>query len=138
MPSGAAGLELCGKRVWVTGHNGIVGSTLLRRFVRQDTGAGSDIAIADLATLIAEIVGYEGGFSFATSRPNGTSRKLLDITRTAAFGWGPTIGLADGIRATYQHRLAVEAADAALLGAFGGLDPATSGACDLRPRGRFG
>ena len=89
MPSGAAGLELCGKRVWVTGHNGIVGSTLLRRFVRQDTGAGSDIAIADLATLIAEIVGYEGGFSFATSRPNGTSRKLLDITRTAAFGWGP-------------------------------------------------
>jgi GDP-L-fucose synthase len=81
-------------------------------------GAGSDIAIADLAALIAEIVGYEGGFSFDTSRPDGTPRKLLDASKMMVLGWGPKIGLDDGIRATYEHWLAVEAASAAHLGAF--------------------
>jgi len=138
MPSGAAGLEPRGKRVWATGHNGIVGSALLRRLAREDIGAGSDIAIADPAILIAEIVGYEGGFSFDTSRPDGTPRKLLDITRMTSLGWAPTSGLADGIRATSRHWLAVEVANASPIGAFGGVDPATSGACDLRSRGRFG
>ena len=73
MPSGAAGLELRGKRVCATGHNGIVGSALLRRLARKDIDAGSDIAIADLAILIAEIVGYEGGFSFEGSGPATSS-----------------------------------------------------------------
>lgn len=73
-------------------------------------GAGSDITIAELAALIAEIVGYEGSFSFDSSRPDGTPRKLLDVSKMTGLGWSPTIGLAAGIRTTYEHWLAVEAA----------------------------
>jgi GDP-L-fucose synthase len=75
-------------------------------------GAGSDITIVELAALIAEIVGYEGGFSFDSSRPDGTPRKLLDVSKIASLGWSPTIGLAEGIQATFEHWLAVEAARA--------------------------
>lgn len=75
-------------------------------------GAGSDITIAELAALIAEIVGYEGSFSFDSSRPDGTPRKLLDVSKMTGLGWSPTIGLATGIRTTYEHWLAVEAAGA--------------------------
>ncbi|WP_304608581.1 GDP-L-fucose synthase [Inquilinus sp. Marseille-Q2685] len=69
-------------------------------------GAGSDIAIADLAALVAAVVGYRGSFSFDTSRPDGTPRKLLDVSKIASLGWAPEIGLPEGIRATYQHWLA--------------------------------
>lgn len=69
-------------------------------------GAGSDIAIADLATLIAAAVGYRGSFSFDTSRPDGTPRKLLDVSKMASLGWAAKIGLPEGIRTTYQHWLA--------------------------------
>ncbi|MGK9171352.1 GDP-L-fucose synthase [Inquilinus limosus] len=81
-------------------------------------GTGTDIPIADLAALVAEIVGYAGGFSFDTSRPDGTPRKLLDVSKMASLGWFPRIGLSEGIRTTYQHWLAAEGASAAHLGAF--------------------
>lgn len=82
---------------------------VMRRYDQStpiNIGAGSDIAIADLAVLIAAAVEYRGSFSFDTSRPDGTPRKLLDVSRIASLGWAPRIGLPEGIRATYQHWLA--------------------------------
>ena len=71
-----------------------------------NVGAGSDIAVAELAVLVAAVVGYRGGFSFDTSRPDGTPRKLLNVSRITSLGWAPKIDLPEGIWATYQHWLA--------------------------------
>jgi len=65
-------------------------------------GMGSDISIADLAGLIARIVGYRGKIVFDTTRPDGTPRKLMDSGRITALGWRPEISLEDGIASTYQ------------------------------------
>jgi GDP-L-fucose synthase len=51
---------------------------------------------------MAGVVGFEGELAWDTSKPDGTPRKLLDISRLAALGWRPTIGLTDGIRSTYD------------------------------------
>ena len=67
-----------------------------------NVGVGKDISIADLGELIREIVGYEGKIVFDTSRPDGTPRKLLDVSRLDALGWQPRIGLREGIAATYD------------------------------------
>jgi GDP-L-fucose synthase len=67
-----------------------------------NVGVGEDIAIADLARLIAEVVGYGGAFAFDRSKPDGTPRKLLDVSKMTALGWTPRIALADGIRSTYR------------------------------------
>ncbi|GAA2604569.1 GDP-L-fucose synthase [Streptomyces tubercidicus] len=78
---------------------------LLRRYDGDDTvnvGCGTDLTIADLASCVASAVGYEGRISFDPSRPDGTPRKLLDISKMRALGWSPTIPLADGIARTYQ------------------------------------
>ncbi|SAK81269.1 NAD-dependent epimerase/dehydratase [Caballeronia pedi] len=64
-------------------------------------GFGKDIAIADLARLICDVVGFSGSLEFDLSRPDGTPRKLLDVSKLAALGWSPTIALRDGIAATY-------------------------------------
>src|SRR5579875_676077 len=66
-----------------------------------NVGVGEDISIAELAELIAEIVGYSGKIRFDPSKPDGTPRKLLDVRRITALGFRPRIGLAEGIRATY-------------------------------------
>jgi GDP-L-fucose synthase len=63
-------------------------------------GWGQDISIGELAALIARVVGYKGSLRFNTQRPDGTPRKLLDVTRLAALGWSPRIGLEAGIRQT--------------------------------------
>ena len=65
-------------------------------------GWGEDISIAELAKLIAEVVGYRGTLRFDSSKPDGTPRKLLDVTRLRAQGWAPGIRLRDGITATYR------------------------------------
>ena len=65
-------------------------------------GAGKDIAIAELAALVAEVVGYRGEFAYDASKPDGMPRKLLDISRIAALGWKPAIGLREGIALAYQ------------------------------------
>ena len=65
-------------------------------------GTGTDLAIKDLAELVAEVVGFEGGIRFDPGRPDGTPRKLLDIGRITALGWRPGIDLRDGIAATYE------------------------------------
>jgi GDP-L-fucose synthase len=65
-------------------------------------GTGTDIPISELAKLIAGIVGFEGRFIFDPSKPDGTPRKLLDVSKLTALGWRPRIDLETGIRATYQ------------------------------------
>ncbi len=65
-------------------------------------GAGKDIPIAELATLIADIVGYRGPVHWDSTKPDGTPRKLLDIGKVNALGWAPRILLREGIGSTYQ------------------------------------
>jgi GDP-L-fucose synthase len=67
-----------------------------------NVGCGKDVTILELATLIAEIVGYEGRIVTDTSKPDGTPRKLLDTTRLSELGWQPKIGLEQGIASTYK------------------------------------
>ena len=67
-----------------------------------NVGSGEDIAIAELAEILAAVTGFSGRISYDRSRPDGTPRKLLDVSRLAAMGWRPSIGLEDGIRQTYQ------------------------------------
>ena len=64
-------------------------------------GVGEDLTIAQLAATIASIVGYAGSIAWDTTRPDGTPRKLLDVTPLRQSGWASTIGLEDGIRSTY-------------------------------------
>ncbi len=65
-------------------------------------GTGRDIAIAELARLIMEIVDYRGTLVFDDSKPDGTPRKVLDVSRMNGLGWKPSIELADGIRDVYE------------------------------------
>ena len=67
-----------------------------------NVGAGKDISIAELANLVGEAVGYSGAVEFDPSRPDGSPRKLLDVTRLTQLGWSAQIALADGIRQTYE------------------------------------
>lgn len=68
-------------------------------------GCGEDISIRELAELVCEIVGFAGELVFDASKPDGTPRKLLDMTRTFALGWRPRISLREGIRDAYQWYL---------------------------------
>jgi GDP-L-fucose synthase len=68
-------------------------------------GTGEDITIAEFARVVAAIVGYVGEISFDRSRPDGTPRKLLDVTRLARLGWRASTTLGDGIRLAYQAYL---------------------------------
>jgi GDP-L-fucose synthase len=65
-------------------------------------GTGEDVTIGDLARLIADAAGFSGRFEFDTSKPDGSPRKLLDVTKLNASGWRPSIGLAEGIRQTCE------------------------------------
>ena len=65
-------------------------------------GTGEDITIAEFARVVAATVGYTGQISFDTSRPDGTPRKLLDVSRLAKLGWRASTSLEDGIRLAYQ------------------------------------
>jgi GDP-L-fucose synthase len=65
-------------------------------------GTGEDISIRDLALLIKKIVGFEGRLIFDSSKPDGTPRKLLDITRLTNLGWKAQISLEEGISTTYE------------------------------------
>ncbi|AVJ28970.1 MULTISPECIES: GDP-L-fucose synthase family protein [Achromobacter] len=68
-------------------------------------GAGQDISIADLARLVARVIGYEGKIVYDTSKPDGTPRKLMDSSRVQALGWRPEISLTHGITLAYGHFL---------------------------------
>lgn len=69
---------------------------LMQRYNQEglvNTGVGDDISIADLARLIQNIVGYGGKLTFDTSKPDGTPRKLMDMTKLHGLGWQARIGL---------------------------------------------
>lgn len=67
-----------------------------------NVGWGKDFSVRELAELVADIVGYHGQVQWDHSKPDGTPRKLLDISRIRNLGWEPRIPLADGIRAVYD------------------------------------
>ena len=67
-----------------------------------NVGVGSDVTIAELASLIRRTVGYTGPERFDPKRPDGTPQKLLDSSRLSALGWRPRVGLEAGLRRTYE------------------------------------
>ena len=78
---------------------------LLEKYDSPDivnVGYGEDISIRELAELICEVVGFDGELAWDTSKPDGTPRKLLDVSKLRALGWKPAISLRDGIARTYQ------------------------------------
>jgi GDP-L-fucose synthase len=67
-----------------------------------NVGSGEEVSIADLAALIAQVVGYRGEIRFDASRPDGAPRKLLDSTRLALMGWRPRTALREGLERAYE------------------------------------
>jgi GDP-L-fucose synthase len=67
-----------------------------------NVGCGEDISIRELAELICDVVGFDGELAWDTTKPDGTPRKLLDVTRLRALGWKPAITLREGIAQTYD------------------------------------
>ncbi len=73
-------------------------------------GCGIDISIGDLARLVMKTVGYEGELTFDASKPDGTPRKLTDISKITATGWAPRIAIEEGVSMAYQSFLDEQAA----------------------------
>ncbi|GHC05525.1 GDP-L-fucose synthase [Thermomonas carbonis] len=71
-----------------------------------NVGVGEDLSIIDLARLVARVVGYTGEIATDASKPDGTPRKLLDVSRIHAMGWNARVGLEEGVRSTYDWYLA--------------------------------
>jgi len=74
-------------------------------------GIGEDLSIKDLAELIKEVIGYEGNISFDSSKPDGTPRKLMDVSKLHALGWKHKINLREGIKLAYADFLKKEGAN---------------------------
>ena len=78
---------------------------LMERYEGTDivnVGAGEDIPIAELAGVIADVIGWQGRFVYDSTKPDGTPRKLLDVSRLRGLGWVARIGLREGIGQTYR------------------------------------
>ncbi|MNI64187.1 GDP-L-fucose synthase [compost metagenome] len=73
-------------------------------------GIGEDLSIKDLAELIKDVIGYTGKISFDTSKPDGTPRKLMDVSKLHALGWKHKINLREGIKLAYEDFLSKEEA----------------------------
>ncbi|MFM0629089.1 GDP-L-fucose synthase [Paraburkholderia xenovorans] len=86
--------DLAAATLFVLGHNVTEGLF--------NVGMGEDLSIRELAECICKVVGFEGELVFDASKPDGTPRKLLDVSRLAQMGWQATIGLEDGIASTYR------------------------------------
>ena len=69
---------------------------------RSNVGTGEDVTIKELAEIVAGVVKYDREIKWDTSKPNGTPRKLLDVSKIKSLGWSPKIELEDGIRSTYE------------------------------------
>ncbi len=77
---------------------------LLERYESPDpinVGVGRDITIRELAEVVRGVVGFEGALEFDSNKPDGTPRKLLDVSKLFALGWAPRVSLAEGIASTY-------------------------------------
>ena len=86
---------------------------LARRYSGEEhvnVGTGTDVTILELAELLADVIGWQGRFVFDTSKPDGTPRKLMDVSRLAEIGWRAHISLREGIAQTYEWYLANMAA----------------------------
>jgi len=70
-----------------------------------NVGTGEDVTIRDLAFMMKEVVGYEGDIRFDTSKPDGTPRKVLDVSRVKSLGWEPCVALRDGLAMSYRWAL---------------------------------
>jgi len=101
--------------VWGTGkprreflHVDDLGSACLLLLENYDSpeiinvGYGEDISIRDLAELICDVIGFDGELAWDTTKPDGTPRKLLDVSKIRALGWKPAVPLRDGIVRTYD------------------------------------
>lgn len=78
-----------------------------------NVGVGEDMTISELAALVAQVVGYRGKIVFDYTRPDGTPRKLLDVSRIKSLGWSARIPLDQGIASTYEWYVAQSCLDAA-------------------------
>src|SRR3954454_10049948 len=81
---------------------------LMKTYSNQDTvniGSGEDITIAEFARLLAKAIGYDGAIRFDPSRPDGTPRKLLDVSRLAKLGWQARTSLEEGVGLAYRAYL---------------------------------
>jgi GDP-L-fucose synthase len=67
-----------------------------------NVGTGQDLTIAELAALVCEVVGFRGGIAHDTTKPDGTPRKLLDVSKLQALGWRSRVGLREGIALAYE------------------------------------
>ena len=67
-----------------------------------NVGVGRDLTIRELAEMMARVTGFKGRLSFDPSQPDGTPRKLLDVSRLTALGWQAKVPLEEGLRRTYQ------------------------------------
>ncbi len=66
-----------------------------------NVGTGTDVTIAELAGIIAQVVGFEGSLEYDRTKPDGTPRKLMDVSKLAELGWRAKTSLEDGIRLAY-------------------------------------
>jgi len=85
--------------------------TLMDRYEDRETiniGTGVDVTIAELAQLMASVVGFQGEIVFDTSKPDGTPRKVLDISKIRSLGWHPRTELKEGLRIAYEWAVANE------------------------------
>ena len=67
-----------------------------------NVGTGDEISIRELAETIADVVGYEGLIMWDTEKPNGTMRKVMDVSRIKSTGWEPKVSIRKGIELTYE------------------------------------
>ena len=71
-----------------------------------NVGCGEDLTIRDTADIVQRVAGHECPVTWDDSRPDGTPRKLMDVSRITSLGWAPEVGLEDGIRRTYDWYVA--------------------------------
>jgi len=87
------------------------GGSRQKRATPTNVGTGQDVSIAALAYLVSDLVGYQGRIVFDTSRPDGTPRSLLEVSKLHALGWRASTPLREGLRRTHAAFLASLAAD---------------------------
>ena len=68
-----------------------------------NVGMGYDLSIKELADIVKEVVSFEGHITFDKSKPDGTSKKFLDVSLLAKFGWKPKVTLNEGLRRSYEE-----------------------------------